>query len=486
MSVYDKDSDTSVLLHFDDKNNLLKDECNNTWVKSNPSAKLDYNEDICVSKSSYVSNSDTYISTSNTLDFGGSDFTIDFWMYTGYTNKNDIYTIFQLYDSTASTTAKKNILSLSKLGTSTNLTLISGMTNLNQSKNLNKPDIIDNLIHIALVYIDSEKKLYWYENGTNIGSYTNQSFTTCSPTLIIGNNLVSETSLMDSIIIDEFRISKCARWTEAFDYTTIGVTRENIIDKQYEVDDNTKSLMHFEESITKDEISDLDWVNILSKPVLVDFTSKSKTKSIYNNKNGISSSTTIPVLYVQDVLSKCNLFDNSYQFTVDFWIMPIDESGGNIFYIGPYTYKYLTYPSIKIYMKNLKINIEMYDDKGTNILHDRTLAALPIFKWSHFAFVVKNNVTRIFVNGTLSKSNKISGNIRDIKNDDYMTLFGAGRVLQSSNKDSDNFLTRNFIGFMDEFRLSNCARWISNFDINKIYDVIDRTRTGTLWKTINL
>ena len=71
--------------------------------------------------------------------------------------------------------------------------------------------------------------------------------------------------------------------------------------------------------------------------------------------------------------------------------------------------------------------------------------------WVHWAIVRKGTTLSTYKNGTLYKSVTINGAISYTES--YPAVIGAYRSLA----------LKNFIGYIDEFRISNIARWTENF-----------------------
>lgn len=189
------DNKTVSLLHFDNKNNLLKDVFNNTWINNKGvyynSGK--FNGAVDLTDSGYFYTTDSAI-------VNLTEYTIDFWAYVP-SNTIDYYRIC--------------------FGTSTNdkyYGIISSDTFSSPSGNIYLTDIDEGLKvndwnHFAFVFKD---KWYLFVNGVLKATVETSTLPAISSMLCIGNYKNQDNNAPSYNYIDELRISNVARWTSDF------------------------------------------------------------------------------------------------------------------------------------------------------------------------------------------------------------------------------------------------------------------------------
>ena len=190
------DNKTVSLLHFDNKNNLLKDAFNNTWINNKGvyynSGK--FNGAVDLTNSGYFYTTDSAI-------VNLTEYTIDFWAYVP-SSTIDYYRIC--------------------FGTSTNdkyYGIISSDTFSTPSGNIYLTDIDESLKvndwnHFAFVFKD---KWYLFVNGILKATVEISTLPAISSMLCIGNYKNQDNNAPSYNYIDELRISNVARWTSDFD-----------------------------------------------------------------------------------------------------------------------------------------------------------------------------------------------------------------------------------------------------------------------------
>lgn len=189
------DNKTVSLLHFDNKNNLLKDIFNNTWINNKGvyynSGK--FNGAVDLTDSGYFYTTDSAI-------VNLTEYTIDFWAYVP-SNTIDYYRIC--------------------FGTSTNdkyYGIISSDTFSTPSGNIYLTDIdegikVNDWNHFAFVFKD---KWYLFVNGILKATIETSTLPAISSMLCIGNYKNQDNNAPSYNYIDELRISNVARWTSDF------------------------------------------------------------------------------------------------------------------------------------------------------------------------------------------------------------------------------------------------------------------------------
>ena len=166
------------------------------------------------------------------------------------------------------------------------------------------------------------------------------------------------------------------------------------------IDKHTLCCLHFDKSVTKDEIGKYEWKEN-KKPVLSD---TGKFNKSLDTSQGCIYMPISPQL-------------NDNDFTIDF--------------------------------SATQIVVASYSQTNINRL------AIPFAKemWGHIAIVRKGNTVIFYKNGIAIKSGKVSGNI--YPNANLPFVIGDYKNLGWNN--------RHLNGYIDEFRISDVARWTSDF-----------------------
>ena len=192
------------------------------------------------------------------------------------------------------------------------------------------------------------------------------------------------------------------------------------------VDDNTVSLLHFDDSsdVLKD-IYDIHWIN---------------NKGTYDNSGkftGCVDLTNSGYFYTTDTS-----ITNLNEYTIDFWgFVPSNT-------IDYYRISFGESTSEKYYGI---ISSDTYSTPKGNIYLSDINESLKVNDWNHFAFVFKDK-WYLFVNG------KLTANI------DTSVLPKMSSMLCIGNyKNTDN--NAPSLSKIDELRISNIARWTSDFDV---------------------
>ena len=146
-----------------------------------------------------------------------------------------------------------------------------------------------------------------------------------------------------------------------------------------------------------------------------------------------------------------NFFKNDW--TIDWWEYALDGAGAR--FSGAYT--------TGNYWGNLVIgHIGMNTYASTsptvnnwNVISGMTMMHNNINTWVHRAFIKKGNTLTSYLNGQAIAIATLNGDIGFDSN--YPMAIGDYRA------DDHN----HFIGYIDEFRISNIARWTQNFEVSK-------------------
>lgn len=189
------DNKTVSLLHFDKKDNILKDVFNNTWINN----KGVYYNSGKFNGAVDLTNSGYFYTTDNAI-VNLTEYTIDFWAYVP-SNTIDYYRIC----FGASTKDKY-------------YGIISSDTFSTPSGNIYLTDIDEGLKvndwnHFAFIFKD---KWYLFVNGVLKATVEKSTLPAISSMLCIGNYKNQDNNAPSYNYIDELRISNVARWTSDF------------------------------------------------------------------------------------------------------------------------------------------------------------------------------------------------------------------------------------------------------------------------------
>lgn len=197
------------------------------------------------------------------------------------------------------------------------------------------------------------------------------------------------------------------------------------------IDDNTLMLLHFE------DLQDSSKYNVRLTNVgalVTGDNSKFGGKSAYFNG---STRVDLPQNFTFDF--------SSNEFTVDWWqFQDVSLNGGDIFWFSS--------SSNQSFPKDFGI----YIINGYHTLYYDSISAVNIASqklnaWIHYAFVKKGSNIYYFENG---KKIYTASNSSQIPNPTSYKMSVGGR--------SD--YSQYFHGYIDEFRVSNVARWTENFE----------------------
>lgn len=134
-------------------------------------------------------------------------------------------------------------------------------------------------------------------------------------------------------------------------------------------------------------------------------------------------------------------------FTVDFWVLPNAVDGTRAFF-GNDSDAASNSGSGAVFAGINENNAYVFFGRSQVAFDLQWNNPISENKWSHIAFVRSNGVLHLFVNGVLCASAE--------NTQDYSTL-GNDFVIGADNK------TSYFAGWIDDFRISNVARWTENF-----------------------
>lgn len=431
------DQYTKLLIHMDDS--TFKDECGHTVT--NNGVVLNTTTKKFGNASAYFNGSNSYLDVSNNpdLEFGVNDFTIDCWMYAKSLPSSGYFkTIYSKRLGDAYAGGIGVFLTPSS-------TIVLYATSNNSSWDIFAGASIGTITlntwyHIAVV----RKGNYFYGFINGMNTYTSSAITSAIATNSYNVHIgtTGNGSFLDGYI-DEFRISNIARWTSNFTplnyqkYLIQDVVSNTIYTYNYSDngDQNTVLCMHMDDG----NFTDTKGNTVINNGVVLDTVTKKfgDGSASFNGTNNIQ-------INQNSTLDLSKLTD----FTIDFWFY---QKG----YIGQYDDLII----IGNQNDNLGQDVQFYINIGTIGL-DFTMGAgvnsgyaiqtgylpLPSLNiWHHIAFVKNNFNYYAFVDGNMIIN--LTSN-KTITSTLGMIGFNMGN---------------HFNGNIDELRISNIARWTSNF-----------------------
>ena len=226
-------------------------------------------------------------------------------------------------------------------------------------------------------------------------------------------------------------------------------------------DINTKVLMHMNESTLKDEVGHN--VTNISGVTLNSTTKKFGVGSAYFNGTSYLS-----------VENSTDFQFGSSNFTIEMWVN-LGTSGKEVVLYYKRIALYSFSNIVIVINTNRQINVAISSNNSTwDMINVATSATLDINKWYHIAIIRNGNNFYASINGKLyllgTSSLAISNNTANISIGGVPSISGFGNV------------------YIDEFRISNIARWTTDFTPNTIeYGIILKylIQDGTELKTIN-
>jgi hypothetical protein len=139
-------------------------------------------------------------------------------------------------------------------------------------------------------------------------------------------------------------------------------------------------------------------------------------------------------------------------FTVDFWFYPTASGGIQRLLFGKIGSQTVTaIPIYCEYRSNNTVMVQTFNSAGTNY-YTSAAGTASVNTWHHVAVVLSGTTLNVALNGAFGTPVTISG-----------TLGTNSVPLMLGTYWDGNVYTGTYTGYIDEFRLSNTARWTANF-----------------------
>jgi hypothetical protein len=144
-------------------------------------------------------------------------------------------------------------------------------------------------------------------------------------------------------------------------------------------------------------------------------------------------------------------FFGSNDFTIDFWIYPtaVPASSAGLFVQMAGNTDYNNRFAVRLNNANPPLVRVEYVLGGASQIANFTTLPLTMNAWNHVAVVRSGNTLSVYINGVFDASVAFSGSFQDMSGSIYIGAYSDGQS--------------PFSGYLDEYRVSNVARWTSSF-----------------------
>ena len=448
-TVYTRDNYTKLLLHFDNddiiSSSIIKDEYDNKWMIKSPDT-TSLSTDSKLGKSLNCNSQSGCIVMVDPITLFDSDFTIDF--YYKYTTINTNTTVL-LSTSMVSATTKTATINIALNANKKPCILVNGSEKPASASNTNVALASNTWNHLAFVYYKEFNKIGCWLNGIYKSSISIGTLNVGEGTFL-GINGTSSKGTTDGCIgyYDNFRISKCARWDEGIDFHTSTLYESNGVYKGgYILDNNTKSLIHFDNDVVVDEVVENNW-SIVGNPLYTEVNKAFETGFILDGYSYIVSNPIKSIIKTVDFRMK--LGNNFDKVTI---VQIVSEKLDSSLVIpAPTVYLQLSY-NYNTDEFTLVYNGNVYSWYNNNKYYLNKLIHVAIVSYN------SNNTNSILVYFDGESQFKITGYMLNNESS-YIVYLG------SDYNSNSNLM----IGSIDEFRISDINRWNNDFDPYGIYD----------------
>jgi hypothetical protein len=317
--------------------------------------------------------------------------------------------------------------------------LCSNASTTNQLVSLettNQPITTNTWYHVAAVRNGSNFNLYL--NGTSVASATNSgSVYTGSNLTSLGARLSSGSfGLFQNGWTDEFRVSNTARYTANFTAPTAAFVN----------DESTLLLLHMDGTDSQTFFEDDNGIRSQTGLTATGGAIISTTRSKFGGSswNGSSSSTATMLL------PQTPYTFGTDDFTIECWAnvdLDFSSTGSSIFSMGTSVNDASNY-RLRIGAGTNNFGLTL----GSTAYETTFIWSLDV--WYHLAVVRSNGVVSLYINGVKDTSIGSSGNITFTTSLEERFL-GIGRITYAG--------VRAFPGYIDEFRVSDTARYTADF-----------------------
>ena len=372
---------------------------------------------------------DYLLSTDSTLELGSGDWTIEFWFRPGSVSITQILLDFRPNTTQGfyPTIYMVNQALYFYTNNGNRITYASSMAT-------------GTWYHIAVSKSGSDHKLFF--NGSQVGSTYTAANTYLGTRLTIGSDGYTLGSSSTNGHIDELRISDTARYTTGFTPSTTPFVN----------DENTVLLMHMDgtdaSTYFEDDNGQRSKIGITANGNAQVDTAQSKFGGASALFDGTGDYLQFPN----------NIITASDDFTVEAWIrldiIPPSNNNWQMMLGGTATGGNAVYIAIKNRSGTIVSDIVLSNGSGSFIEEEYTIASISANTWYHWAICKSGGTLKHFFNGTeLTTLLSSSGTMTSA-----FGLHTAAYIGRWSGNTS-----WMWDGYIDEFRISNTARYTASF-----------------------
>lgn len=353
---------------------------------------------------------DYLVVQSNPLPTSGS-FTVELWI-----RFSSLGVLRPIWSNRDTGGTNRGVLYISSANT---ITWWNGGDNLNHTSTLSA----NTWYHIACVKDGSTRRLL----VDGAGMVTDSAIYTAGDLFQIGRADYTSTAFTSEIAghIDEFRVSNTARYTTTFTPSTTPFVN----------DDNTLLLIHCDGTDATTFFEDDNGVRASKGISAIGNAQVDTAQSKFGGASLLLDGT-------GDALSTAGIAFGTSDFTVEYWIRPTTQSGYDIHWDLRGT------PTSNLSPIVYTLNGTLYVDVGASTVI--TGSALSNNTWYHIALARSGSSTKLFVNGT-----QVGSTYTDSNNYVSAATLYIGELYSLAGN--------GVVGNMDEFRISNSARYTTTF-----------------------
>jgi hypothetical protein len=425
------DENTYWLFHFDGNDQLPNDRVvliGNAQITTSQSKFEDSSISLSAGEDHIIVNPSSEPDTSG-------DFTLEGWFrFTSAVGDKGLFSKYQA--STVGAVAGYNIRYAQSVG---GIRSVFGNGSTNNAANFSWTPSINQWYHIACVRNGSTFKVFI--DGVEIGSLTlTISIADTAAPLVIGTSQTVATSVFVGFI-DEVRISNIARYTSNFTPSSTEFTS----------DSNTLLLLHGVDSEVlktgKQCFDDAYYIKRIAQNITA--IGNAQVSTAQSKFGGASALFDGNGDYLIIENSSNNLsIDGDPDFTTEAWVRFSSTGRIHTIFSKLPSSGNLSESILRTTTTNLFIFIAF--NNGSNIISLTSTTSIVANTWYHVAIVNNSGQWTLYVNGVSEATNTMSAT--PIGNNSNLLI---GRSAEST--------TRDLSGYIDELRISNTARYTSNF-----------------------
>ena len=426
---------TSLLLHMDGSSgstNFVDSGPNALTVTSVGSAQISTTQSKFGGASGIFNGSSSYLSVTGStslFSFSG-DFTVEGFVYFSALPTSGNYAGFFFARGASASASAFQYYMFNNAGTYRLESTISvGATDYQGTYDLPSAPATGVWYHVAFVRSGTSVKAYW--NGIQVGSEGTVSGTTNTPStqIAIGGRGTPYTGLYLNGFIDEFRVTKYARYTSAFTPPSQAhLEYANGNDRYFS---NVSLLLHMDgangSTTFTDNSANARTITAVGNAQI------STTQSQFGGASAYFDGTGDYLSFTGGMPS-----GSGTAFTIECWIRLDDLSA----------YRAITRTAGGLDIGVQPSGMVVCDQTGVGVIADSATGIITAGTWYHIAVTRDtSNAYKVYVNGTQVASGTNSFSVTAATTIGYSAYSGA----------------HYFKGYIDDFRATNALRYTSNF-----------------------